>query len=96
MVPHIADRVSIWLHPWQDATDKGYQLVQSIYAISGGGVFGQGLGRGVLLTRGGEHLHPVPRHGLHLLRHRPGAGTRGRGGVILLYLVFAFRGFRNT
>ena len=37
MVPHIAEPRQIWLDPWQDATDKGYQLVQSIYAISGGG-----------------------------------------------------------
>ena len=35
-------RVSIWLDPWQDPFDDGYQLVQSIYAISGGGVFGAG------------------------------------------------------
>ena len=33
----------------------GYQLVQSIYAIAGGGVFGAGLGRGVLVTPGGRH-----------------------------------------
>ena len=34
MVPHVADRVQIWLDPWSDPTGNGYQLVQSIYAIS--------------------------------------------------------------
>ncbi len=44
VVPHVEDRVSIWLHPWSDPFGDGYQLVQSIYAISGGGLFGTGLG----------------------------------------------------
>ena len=40
VVPHVEERVTIWLHPWSDPADAGYQLVQSIYAISGGGLFG--------------------------------------------------------
>ena len=45
VMPHIAERVSIWLDPWKDAFDDGYQLVQSIYAISGGGSSEQASGR---------------------------------------------------
>jgi cell division protein FtsW (lipid II flippase) len=58
VVPHVQDRVDVWLHPWQDAFGDGYQLVQSIYAISSGGVFGSGLGRGVLVGEGGSSYIP--------------------------------------
>jgi cell division protein FtsW len=33
-----------FLDPWGTASDQGYQLVQSYYALSNGGVFGVGLG----------------------------------------------------
>ena len=34
-----------FLDPWQDATDVGYQLIHSLYAIGSGGFFGVGLGQ---------------------------------------------------
>ena len=43
LVPHVADRVDIWLHPWHDVYGSGYQSVQAIYAIADGGAFGTGL-----------------------------------------------------
>ncbi|WP_300382234.1 FtsW/RodA/SpoVE family cell cycle protein [Clostridium sp.] len=43
---HVKKRVMIWLDPWKYATDEGYQLVQGLYAISSGGLFGVGLGNG--------------------------------------------------
>jgi cell division protein FtsW len=38
-------RVEMWLDPWIDAQDKGYQMVQSLYAIGSGGLWGVGLGK---------------------------------------------------
>ncbi|MBN2879682.1 MAG: cell division protein FtsW [Clostridia bacterium] len=38
------DRVMIFMTPWEDATDAGYQLTQSLYALGSGGLFGVGLG----------------------------------------------------
>jgi len=38
------DRVLIFATPWEDATDAGYQLTQSLYALGSGGLFGVGLG----------------------------------------------------
>ena len=38
-------RVANCRDPFQDASDNGYQAVQSLYAIGSGGLFGQGLGR---------------------------------------------------
>ena len=64
VTPHVQERVAIWLDcSWTFSSacpvyDQGYQLAQSIYAISGGGFFGQGLGRGVLLTAEGNTYIP--------------------------------------
>ncbi len=37
-------RLDAWLHAWDDPKDTGYQVVQSLYAIGDGGLFGVGLG----------------------------------------------------
>ncbi|MGM9668939.1 MAG: putative lipid II flippase FtsW [Faecousia sp.] len=42
---YAGDRVSAWLHPESDPSDTGYQILQSLYAIGSGGVFGLGLGK---------------------------------------------------
>ncbi|MGL4362656.1 MAG: FtsW/RodA/SpoVE family cell cycle protein [Cellulosilyticaceae bacterium] len=41
------DRVRVWKDPWLDPTDKGYQPIQSLYAVGSGGVFGKGLGQSI-------------------------------------------------
>ena len=43
---HVQRRVKIWLDPWKYATAEGYQIVQGLYAIASGGLFGVGLGNG--------------------------------------------------
>lgn len=42
---YAGDRVSAWLHPESDPSDTGYQILQSLYAIGSGGLFGLGLGK---------------------------------------------------
>ncbi len=37
-------RVMSFLNPWKDPQGSGYQLVQSLYAIGSGGLFGEGYG----------------------------------------------------
>lgn len=39
------DRIKIWLHP--EKYEKGYQTLQSLYAIGSGGLFGKGLGQSI-------------------------------------------------
>ncbi len=42
---YAGDRVTAWLHPEADPADTGYQILQSLYAIGSGGLFGLGLGK---------------------------------------------------
>ena len=41
---YIVRRVITFTNPWQDATGDGWQVIQSLYAIGSGGLFGTGLG----------------------------------------------------
>ena len=45
LMGYASDRVTAWLHPEQDPADTGYQILQSLYAIGSGGLFGLGLGK---------------------------------------------------
>lgn len=42
--PYRAQRLAAFLDPFQDAQNAGYQLVQSLYALGSGGMFGVGMG----------------------------------------------------
>jgi len=42
---YAGDRVTAWLHPESDPGDTGYQILQSLYAIGSGGLFGLGYGK---------------------------------------------------
>ncbi len=45
MTPYMTSRIRLWLDPWSDALGKGYQTIQSLYAIGSGGLLGRGLGK---------------------------------------------------
>ena len=45
LMGYAGDRVTAWLHPEQDPGDTGYQILQSLYAIGSGGIFGLGFGK---------------------------------------------------
>jgi len=40
-----AGRFAAWLNPFADQSQYGYQVIQSLYAIASGGLFGLGLGQ---------------------------------------------------
>jgi cell division protein FtsW len=44
--PYRRARVLTFLNPWADPTDKGYQNIQSMVGLAGGGIAGKGLGAG--------------------------------------------------
>lgn len=41
--PYRVKRILAFINPWENSRDEGFQLIQSFYALSGGGVFGVGL-----------------------------------------------------
>jgi cell division protein FtsW (lipid II flippase) len=43
---HVQQRLTIWLDPWPYANDQSYQLLQGLYGLATGGIFGTGLGQG--------------------------------------------------
>jgi cell division protein FtsW (lipid II flippase) len=94
VVPRVASRVSVWLDPWSDPSGAGYQLAQSLYAISGGGLFGTGLGRGVLVAPGGSTYIPFLETDFIYSAIAQELGLAGGVAVVLLYVLFVYRGLR--
>ena len=43
---HVRVRFDIWLHPWADPNGMSYQVVQSLFAIGTGGIWGTGFAEG--------------------------------------------------
>lgn len=42
--PYRIDRITAFINPWEDPLGSGFQIIQSLYAIGPGGLFGQGFG----------------------------------------------------
>ena len=92
---HIQDRVAIWLHPFQPGLveHQGYQIAQSLFAQSDGGLFGTGFGQ-ALLSVGGTPLLPAADTDLIYAVIVNELGLVGACGVLLVYLLVVERGFR--
>jgi cell division protein FtsW (lipid II flippase) len=92
---HIQDRVAIWLHPFQPSLveDQGYQIAQSLFAQSDGGLFGTGFGQ-ALLSVGGTPLLPAADTDLIYAVIVNELGLAGACGLLLVYLLFCERGMK--
>jgi cell division protein FtsW (lipid II flippase) len=100
VTPHVQERVSIWLDcSWSVSNacpvyDEGYQLAQSIYAIAGGGLFGQGLGEGILISPEGNTYIPYLSTDFIFAAIAQELGLAGVAAIVLVYVVVLYRGFR--
>ena len=91
LVPHVHERVTVWIDPWSHASTSGYQVLQSLFTIADGGVTGVGprprLPAVLKRTAGGA------RHAdrLHLRGpcQRAGSAGRRRPGALLPALLLA-------
>ena len=45
--PYRLERITSFLNPWNDPLGSGFQIIQSLYAISPGGLFGRGFGNSI-------------------------------------------------
>jgi cell division protein FtsW (lipid II flippase) len=94
VVPHVRDRVSVWIDPWPKAQDEGYQLVQSLYSIGNGSFPGTGLGEGTVQTTDGAPLIPYANTDFIYSVLAQELGLIGAAALLLVYMLFCLRGFR--
>ncbi|MDQ6766351.1 MAG: putative lipid II flippase FtsW [Candidatus Eremiobacteraeota bacterium] len=88
--PYRRDRFLAFLHPWKDPQGTGYHIIQSLYALGSGGLFGLGLGQsrqkfGYLPAQHTDFIFSIIGEEL---------GFIGAAAVLMLFLVFAYRGVR--
>jgi cell division protein FtsW (lipid II flippase) len=101
-VPHVHDRVEIWLHPFRPdlVEGSGYQIAQALFAQADGGLFGRGFGQSLLtLPTGGGHsitILPAAHTDTIYAVITNELGLFGAAAVILIYLLFAARGFKTA
>jgi cell division protein FtsW (lipid II flippase) len=94
LFPHVQVRVDIWLNPWKDPSGRGYQIVQSLFALAAGGLFGRGLGQGYLTLQSGDTIIPALETDFIFSAIGEELGLVGAVGIILLYFIFVYRGLR--
>jgi len=88
--PYRLERWTAFLHPFQNAETIGYQLVQSLYGLGNGGIFGVGLGEGK------QKLFFLPEAHTDFILSVVGEelGFLGLSAVFILFGVFMFRSLR--
>ena len=86
---YAGDRITAWLNPEADARDKGYQVLQSQYAIGSGGLFGLGFGMGRQ-----KHLYLPEEHNDYIFAIVcEELGLIGAVGIIILFALLIIRGY---
>ena len=86
--PYRLRRVTTFLDPWKDATGDGWQVIQSLYAIGSGGLFGAGLGDSKQ-----KFLYiPEPHNDFIFSILGEELGFLGCVVVLILFAIFIWRG----
>ena len=81
-------RILTFFDPWQDIKGKGWQIVQSLYAIGSGGLFGVGLGESKQ-----KYLYiPEPHTDFIFAVLAEELGFIGCAIVIILFAILIWRG----
>jgi cell division protein FtsW (lipid II flippase) len=101
-VPHVHDRVGIWLDPYHDPITgmydpggSGYQILQSIFAQADGGLFGKGFAQALITVPGTTApLLPAAKTDTIYSLIVNELGLFGACAVIMVYLLIAARGFK--
>jgi cell division protein FtsW (lipid II flippase) len=89
MFGHVQERVMVWLHPFQYRNVQGYQIVQALFGLGTGGLFGTGLG--------GGRPDTVPLANTDFIVSTVGEelGLFGLVAILGLYALIVARGFRT-
>ncbi|WZL74738.1 stage V sporulation protein E [Clostridiaceae bacterium 35-E11] len=90
LAPYRIKRLTGFLDPFADPQGTGYQVIQSLYALGTGGLFGVGLGKSVQ-----KYLYiPEPQNDFIFAIIGEELGFIGCVTVILLFLLLIWRGVR--
>jgi cell division protein FtsW (lipid II flippase) len=87
---HVRVRVDTWLDPFAYRDEGGYQLVQSLFGLGTGGLFGAGLGGGR------PDQVPVAKSDFIAAALGEELGLFGLVAVIIVYLILVERGLRTS
>jgi cell division protein FtsW (lipid II flippase) len=87
---HVQTRVDIWLDPWQDPLDRGYQVVQALYGLSDGGLAGTGLGLG------SPNQVPAARSDFIFTSIGEELGLFGAAAILMAFLLMIGAGLRTA
>ncbi len=85
---HVRIRFSVWLDPFADAEGRGFQIVQSLYGLANGGIFGTGWGRGY------PQLVPFAKTDFITSAMGEELGLTGLIAIFILYAIIVERGAR--
>ena len=86
---YMTSRVELWKDPWLDPRGKGYQTIQSLYAIGSGGLLGLGLGN----SRQKFLYIPEPENDFIFSIVVEELGFVGAVVVLLLFALLILRGY---
>ena len=88
--PYRRARLLVFLDPWKDPTNNGLQNVQALISLGSGGIFGRGLGQGVLKNR----YLPEAHTDMIFAVIGEELGLIGLSLVMLAYCALAYAGLR--
>jgi cell division protein FtsW (lipid II flippase) len=94
-VPHVQERIDVWLDPYADPQGAGYQILQSIFAQADGGLFGEGFGQALIVIPGTDTpLLPAAQTDTIYALIVNELGLFGACAVVAVYLLIAARGLK--
>ncbi|RSL31313.1 stage V sporulation protein E [Salibacterium salarium] len=86
--PYRIQRITSFIDPWSDPLGAGFQIIQSLYAVGPGGLFGLGFGD----SRQKYYYLPEPQTDFIFAIIAEEAGFLGAGFVLVLFGVLLWRG----
>jgi len=88
--PYRLSRIMSYLNPWSDPLGSGFQIIQSLYAIGPGGLFGYGF----LNSRQKHFFLPEPQTDFIFAIISEELGFLGCLFVVILFIVICYHGFK--
>lgn len=90
---HVQARVDIWVDPFADPLGRGFQPVRALYALGRGGLFGEGLGQGLVMLGSGLTI-PYVHTDFIFTAIAEELGLLGAFALLGFAAVLVFRGLR--